>query len=116
MAYCTRCGIQSKAHLCRDCVDVLATEVRRKELESSLAGMLKEREALAAEMAQVDADIAALLNQQGTKKRPRGVIPPCGTESAYQRHRARGEERDDACKKAHAAHNRARDITRKLAA
>lgn len=43
-----------------------------------------------------------------TKKRPRGVIPECGTESAYQRHRHYGEETDAACKAAHAEYNRLR--------
>lgn len=113
MAYCTRCGIQSSAHYCRDCTDVLADEKRRAEKERTIARMLKDRDQIAAELAQIDSEIIALLEQHASKKRPRNIIPPCGTESAYQRHRARGEERDEACKKAHAAHNRARHIARK---
>ena len=30
-------------------------------------------------------------------------LRPCGTETAYQRHRSRGEPIDDACRKAHNA-------------
>lgn len=49
------------------------------------------------------------------KKRPRNVIPPCGTETAYQRHRWYGEDKDDACKAAHAQHERVQSIARAAA-
>lgn len=42
-----------------------------------------------------------------TTHRPAAVVPPCGTESAYQRHKARGEKCEP-CRLAHNAHNRAR--------
>lgn len=34
-------------------------------------------------------------------------LAPCGTPAAYQRHRRRGEEIDDACREAINAYNRA---------
>lgn len=40
------------------------------------------------------------------RRRPRNVIPPCGTESAYQRHRYYDQPRCDPCWAAHAEHNR----------
>ena len=43
-----------------------------------------------------------------TGKRSRKVIPACGTESAYQRHRYLRETADDECLAAHAAHERVR--------
>lgn len=39
-------------------------------------------------------------------RRSRLVVPECGSESAYQRHRHYDEPTDAACRKAHAAHNR----------
>jgi hypothetical protein len=54
------------------------------------------------------AEIDDALNRRPPTKRSRKVLPECGTESAYQRHRYYGEPQDDACKEAHAAHNRAR--------
>lgn len=39
-------------------------------------------------------------------RRSRLVVPECGSESAYQRHRHNGEEADEACKAAHRLHNR----------
>lgn len=54
-----------------------------------------------------------------TKKRPRNVMPECGTESAYQRHRHYGEKLNPGadecgCLAAHAAHNRELDRQRRL--
>jgi len=61
------------------------------------------------ELATID---AALMRVTETGKRSRNVIPPCGTESAYQRHHNRGEPQDDACLKAHATYNRSRELIR----
>lgn len=57
----------------------------------------------------VDAEVrktkAAIADQKPTRRyRSRRVIPPCGCESAYQRHRYHGEIADRACLDAHAAH------------
>jgi hypothetical protein len=53
------------------------------------------------------------------RRRSRYDVPPCGTESAYQRHRYRGERLDTAtdpcgCVAAHRAHNTARRRERRL--
>lgn len=48
------------------------------------------------------------------RKRSRNQIPPCGTESGYQRHRHIGENCED-CKAAHAAHERLKKARRQLA-
>lgn len=67
----------------------------------------------------VDAEIrktrAAIADQKPPSKprRSRYVIPECGTESAYQRHRTRGEQADRACLDAHAAHERERSAMRR---
>jgi hypothetical protein len=51
----------------------------------------------------------------GKRRRSRHEVPPCGTESAYQRHRYRQEPADDECKTAHAAHERVMSAARRLA-
>lgn len=108
MTACTRCGIDSKAELCRDCVDVLGAEARRYSVAERLSYLLQERDRL-------DEEIANLTNTvKPDRKRPRSVVPACGTESAYQRHRARGEQcpEGDLCKRAHADHERVARIRR----
>lgn len=40
-------------------------------------------------------------------RRPKAVVPECGTETGYQRHRGRGEKCEP-CRLAHNEHNRAR--------
>lgn len=52
----------------------------------------------------------------GTRKprRSRYDIPPCGSETAYQRHKHRGETCEE-CKRAHAAHERVASIARRVA-
>lgn len=74
------------------------------------------RERLEAEIAAAEA-----LERQSprrVKKRPRNVIPDCGTESAYQRHRyygtIPGPDDECGCKAAHAAHNRELERQKKL--
>lgn len=71
----------------------------------------------------LEAEIAAqeALDRQSprrVKKRPRNVIPDCGTESAYQRHRhyktLPGPADECGCRAAHAAHNRELDRQRQL--
>jgi len=64
---------------------------------------------LSNELATID---AALMRVTETGKRSRKVIPPCGTETAYQRHYSRGEPPDAACKAAHATYNRSRELIR----
>lgn len=66
---------------------------------------------LLTQRSRIDAEIREALriidNEPETRrKRNRHIIPPCGTESAYQRHRHYGEPQDDACKEAHKLHNR----------
>jgi hypothetical protein len=59
--------------------------------------------------AKVDAQIQHALrevNNQPTRKRSRHVVPECGTESAYQRHKHYGEDVDPPCQEAHRLHNR----------
>lgn len=74
-------------------------------LRSRVAALLERRD-------KIDAEICELLNLMGENvktpsgRRPRNVVPKCGTESAYQRHRHYGEEIDDECKAAHRTHNR----------
>jgi hypothetical protein len=65
-----------------------------------------------AEIRRTKAEIAAAKPKR-PPRRPRDVIPPCGTESAYQRHRHYRELADRACLDAHAAHER--DRIRRLA-
>lgn len=71
----------------------------------------------------LDAEISAAENiarqsPRRVKKRSRNVMPECGTESAYQRHRhfgtLPGPEDECGCRAAHAAHNRELDRQRKL--
>lgn len=64
----------------------------------------------------IDAEIARLsYGLRPTHKRPRNVVPDCGSETAYQRHKYYGEEcpDGDACKKAHALHERLASVTRR---
>ena len=64
-------------------------------LEERLAALLKLN-------ANVEAEIERTvhrLNQQYTgRRRSKHEIPPCGTETAYQRHRTNGEPVDQLCK------------------
>lgn len=77
-------------------------------VEQRIGELLRLRDKIDAELRRIDA------SYQPKKKRPRNVIPECGTETAYQRHRHLGEERDDACKAAHAAHERAAALLRRM--
>lgn len=63
-------------------------------------------EQLRRELIQVAAVAVAWLEVAGP--RPRSVRPECGTESAYQWHRHRGEMQDEACLEGHKKHNQAR--------
>lgn len=47
-------------------------------------------------------------------RRSRYDIPPCGSETAYQRHKHRGEQCDE-CRVAHAAHERVAAAARRVA-
>lgn len=60
----------------------------------------------------IDAELIRLQKTSQGKRRSRKVIPPCGTETAYQRHRYYGELQDDDCLAAHAQHVRVARITR----
>lgn len=74
--------------------------------------------------ARLDQEISAAeklagVEAQRKNRRSRHEIPKCGTETAYQRHRYRGERLDPAtdecgCVAAHNEHNRLRVQERKL--
>jgi hypothetical protein len=86
-------------------------------MSERLARLYQLRERLEQEIAAEEA--LARQSPRRTKKRPRSVIPPCGTESAYQRHRHYGQKLtpgtdDCGCLAAHAAHNRELDRQRRL--
>lgn len=59
----------------------------------------------------IDTEILAL-TKTPRQRRSRKVIPPCGTETGYQRHRYHNET-CERCKRAHAAHQRAKSMKRK---
>ena len=59
----------------------------------------------------IDTEIERL-SKGKRKRRHKDDVPPCGTETGYQRHRYRGEKCDP-CTAAHAAYNRARYRERK---
>lgn len=80
-------------------------------LDQRLAELRELRGRIDAEIRAVKTEIAA--SKPKRTYRPRHVVPPCGSESAYQRHRTRGEVADRACLDAHAAHER--DRVRRLA-
>lgn len=69
-----------------------------------------------AEMDDLAVQIANVAVTPTGQKRSRKVIPPCGTESAYQRHRYFKEAADEECLAAHAAHERVRARIRRAAA
>lgn len=77
-------------------------------VEQRVGELLRLRDKIDAELARIDDDY------RPKKKRPRSVIPKCGTESAYQRHRWYGEDQDEACKAAHAAHERGAAMLRRM--
>ena len=81
-----------------------------------LSRLYQLRERLDAEIAATEA--LARQSPRRVKKRSRHEIPPCGTESAYQRHRhygtLPGPEDECGCRAAHAAHNRELERQRKL--
>lgn len=65
---------------------------------------------------EVEREIRRLTTVLATRKRrSRKIVPDCGTETGYQRHRYRGEDCAD-CKRAHALWNRARYVGRRAAA
>lgn len=76
--------------------------------EQRIAELLRLRDA-------IDTELVRLQPVQPEKRRSRKIIPPCGTETAYQRHRYYGEERDEACLLAHAQHERVQSIARAAA-
>ena len=47
-------------------------------------------------------------------RRSRYNVPPCGSETSYQRHKHRGETCEE-CKRAHAAHERVAVAARRVA-
>lgn len=68
-------------------------------------------DALVALQLKVDQEIARVRSairdsKPGQIRRSRHIRPPCGTEQGYQWHRTRKQDADDACKAAHAAHQR----------
>jgi ABC-type nickel/cobalt efflux system permease component RcnA len=84
--------------------------------DERLARLYQLRDRLDAEI--LAAEHLARKSPRRVKKRPRNVIPDCGTESAYQRHRhfktLPGPDDECGCRAAHAAHNRELERQRKL--
>lgn len=74
----------------------------RDEAIAKLAKLRTHRRAIDAEIEQLARLIDRSKPQPKTRRRSRHVIPECGSESAYQRHRWYDEPKDDACLKAHA--------------
>lgn len=79
-----------------------------QSIEQRIGELLRLRDKIDAELSRLDR------TAYPPKKRPRSVIPECGTESAYQRHRWYGEPQDEACKAAHAAHERGAALLRRM--
>lgn len=74
-------------------------------LDQRLAALLK----LHAHVEEEIERVVHRLNQQyAGGRRSKHEIPPCGTETAYIRHRTRGEQADELCKVAHRIHERQR--------
>lgn len=78
-------------------------------LTARLDALLERREKLNAEIRELRHILGG--GTEPGKRRSPNVEPACGTESAYQRHRYRGEPADDACRLAHNEHNRERSTT-----
>jgi hypothetical protein len=70
--------------------------------DQRIAELLNLRRKIDAELAR----LAAIEREAERTKRARDAIPDCGTESAWQRHHHAGEPIDEACRRAHNAHNR----------
>lgn len=67
----------------------------------------------------IDDELARLAIVSGLEKpkhRSKHIVPDCGTESAYQRHRYYGEPRCEPCLAAHSEHERVRSEVRKAKA
>lgn len=77
-----------------------------------LAALREQARALDAEITRLSEQLANP-ERTPTGKRPRKVVPECGTETAYQRHRYLGEPIDDECREGHNAHNRAKRLERR---
>ncbi len=73
--------------------------------EQRIAELLKLRD-------RIDAELGRLMPHNAPVRRSRKVLPQCGTESGYQRHRYLGETCDE-CRQAHASHERAASILRR---
>ena len=86
-----------------------ASRVNREAKRKRLAYLKKLSREISSEMILLEAD---LMRVTESGKRSRKVIPPCGTESAYQRHHHLGEERDEACLRAHSIWVKAAQLRR----
>lgn len=84
-------------------------------LDQRLASLLDLRKATDAEIRRVRKAIAADMAPRRKRGpyRSRTEIPPCGTDSAYHRHRHFGELIDDECRAAHNAYERERAADRR---
>ena len=82
----------------------MSTRFQRPKIETDaerLAFLIEARTVLDQQIREVRARMSGKRSRRSSK-----IAPECGTESGYQRHRYVGEEADDACKIAHAEHNR----------
>lgn len=85
-------------------------------LDQRRTALLDLRARVDAEVARVEAAIADAAEQaRAPKRHTLANPPPCGSEKGYHWHIRRGEPRDDACRAAHAAHERARAAERRWA-
>jgi hypothetical protein len=83
-----------------------------QSIEQRIAELLHLRRKVDDELAR----LAAVAGVEKPRHRSKKVIPECGTESAYQRHRYYGEPQDDACRAAHNEYERVRSEMRKARA
>lgn len=83
--------------------------------QQRLARLLDLRRSVDQEIRRLNDEIARAHRPKITR-RSRHEIPPCGTESAYQRHRWLGEQcpEGDTCKRAHARHTAETAARRRL--
>lgn len=97
----------------------MSVEQQAPPIPERLAKMYALRERLDAEIAAEERLAGVEAQKRKRTRRSRYDVPPCGTESAYQRHRYRGERLDTetdpcGCIAAHRAHNTARRRERRL--
>jgi hypothetical protein len=85
---------------------------RAKEISDRIDELTALRRRIDDEILILAAEGETIDDGTGTR-RSRHVVPDCGTESGYQRHRHRGEDCEP-CKAAHATHERVKAARRRL--